>query len=68
MRFDPDNMGPVGTRKKFRKKIDLSMKELVELRKADKHWVGPAEQKADLTKAEKETQVTLMDHMILLLW
>ena len=58
MRFDPDSMGPVGSRKKDkRKKIDLSTKEPVELRKADKRWVRPAEQEADLAKAE-ETQVS----------
>ena len=34
------------------------MKEAVELKKADKQWVGRAEQEADLAKAEKEKQVT----------
>ena len=65
MRFDPgyyDNMGPMGNRKKGpqgkTKKIDLLTKEPVELRKADKQWVGPAEQEADLAKTDRETQVT----------
>ena len=30
----------------------------MELRKADKRWVRPAEQEADLAKTDKETQVT----------
>ena len=66
MRFDPGyyDMGPVGIRKRGgsyqskTKKIDLSTKEPVELRKADKRWVRPGEQEDDLAKAEKETQVT----------
>ena len=40
------------------KKIVLSTKEPVEVRKADKRWVRPAEPEPDLAKAEKETQVT----------
>ena len=52
MRFDPgyyDNMGPMGNRKRGGS---------FQLRKADKRWVRPAEQEADLTKAKKETRVT----------
>jgi len=66
MRFDPGyyDMGPMSNRKRGgsyqskTKKIDLSTKEPVELRKADKRWVRPVEQEGDLAKAEKETQVT----------
>ena len=63
MRFDPDNIGSVGNRKKgpqakTKKIIYLPIKEPVELRKADEQWVKPAEQEADLAKTDKETQVT----------
>ena len=54
MRFDPDM--PSGGRKK---KMKLPLKEQVELRKAEKRWVRPAEAEAALAQAEKETQVSM---------
>ena len=68
MRFDPgfyDTHGGGGKRKMSfhqgggsKKKIELN-KEQVELRKAEKRWVRPAEAEAALAETEKETQVSL---------
>ena len=38
--------------------MKLPLKEQVELRKAEKRWVKPAEAEAALAQAEKETQVS----------
>ena len=43
------------------KKMDLSLKEQMELKKADKRWVRPVVQEVDLAKAEKETQVSFYE-------
>lgn len=53
-----------------KKKIELTTKEPVELRKAEKRWVRPSELEAEYAQAEKETQVNCVgshDHVAMVM-